>query len=160
MRCLFFHYFFFFLLYTVFITTKEEIKLKKTRQAHLWIGLISSVLILMESITGLLLTEPWLMGGKEKEGIRVEQHMRNSSSPSQQMPQKFKEKKGNTNSFSGFVKQLHTGRIGNTDISWALDITSIAMIFLTASGIYLSIKILMAQRKSKKRKKEKAKNAE
>ncbi|KFZ42963.1 PepSY domain-containing protein [Anoxybacillus flavithermus] len=36
--------------------------MKKTRDLHLWIGLICSVFLLLEAVTGLLLTERWLMG--------------------------------------------------------------------------------------------------
>ncbi|GMB08778.1 PepSY-associated TM helix domain-containing protein [Thermolongibacillus altinsuensis] len=38
--------------------------MKKTRNLHLWIGLICSVFLLLEATTGLLLTERWLMGMK------------------------------------------------------------------------------------------------
>jgi uncharacterized iron-regulated membrane protein len=39
-------------------------KMKKTRNLHLWVGLICSVFLLLEATTGLLLTERWLMGVK------------------------------------------------------------------------------------------------
>jgi hypothetical protein len=42
--------------------------MRKTKKAHLWIGLICSLLILMESITGLLMNEPWLIGQSQGEG--------------------------------------------------------------------------------------------
>ncbi|NRD77762.1 PepSY domain-containing protein [Bacillus sp. BRMEA1] len=41
--------------------------MKKTRKAHLWIGLIASIFIFMESITGLLMNEPWLIGQSKME---------------------------------------------------------------------------------------------
>ncbi|UUZ85897.1 PepSY domain-containing protein [Paenibacillus sp. P26] len=41
--------------------------MRKYRQLHLWIGLICSVFILVESVTGLLLSEPWLMGSQQME---------------------------------------------------------------------------------------------
>jgi hypothetical protein len=37
--------------------------MRKTRQLHLWIGLICSVFILIEAVTGLFLLEPQLLGG-------------------------------------------------------------------------------------------------
>lgn len=36
--------------------------MKKIRRAHLWIGLIASVFLFMEAITGLIMMEPWLIG--------------------------------------------------------------------------------------------------
>ncbi len=36
--------------------------MRRTRQLHLWIGLICSIFILIESVTGLLLSERWLLG--------------------------------------------------------------------------------------------------
>lgn len=42
--------------------------MRKTRKAHLWIGLIASILIVMESITGLLMNEPWLIGQSQTTG--------------------------------------------------------------------------------------------
>ena len=42
---------------------------KKMRNLHLWIGLITSVLILVESITGLMLSNPQLMGMQAKSAI-------------------------------------------------------------------------------------------
>jgi hypothetical protein len=41
--------------------------MKKTRTAHLWIGLISSIFIFMESLTGLIMNEPWLIGQSQLE---------------------------------------------------------------------------------------------
>ncbi|WP_445013503.1 PepSY-associated TM helix domain-containing protein [Neobacillus cucumis] len=42
--------------------------MKQTRKAHLWIGLIASIFIFMESLTGLLMNEPWLIGQTSFEG--------------------------------------------------------------------------------------------
>src|SRR4051812_4280912 len=42
--------------------------MKNTRKAHLWIGLICSIFILIESVTGLLMNEPWLIGQTQMEG--------------------------------------------------------------------------------------------
>ena len=40
--------------------------MRKVRRAHLWIGLIASVFIFIEALTGLLMTEPWLIGQSER----------------------------------------------------------------------------------------------
>jgi hypothetical protein len=52
----------------------------------------------------------------------------------------------------GIVRGLHEGRIGTTDIKWLIDLIAIAMMLLTGTGIYLSIKILGADKKRKKTK--------
>ncbi|MEI7026341.1 PepSY-associated TM helix domain-containing protein [Paenibacillus sp. y28] len=44
--------------------------MKKTRQLHLWIGLVTSIFILMQAVTGLLMSEPWLIGMSGGEGGR------------------------------------------------------------------------------------------
>ncbi|OOE06388.1 hypothetical protein BO219_00970 [Anoxybacillus kestanbolensis] len=49
--------------------------MKKTRNLHLWIGLICSVFLLLEAVTGLLLTERWLMGmGGHSHGSHEHAH--------------------------------------------------------------------------------------
>lgn len=103
--------------------------MKRTRQIHLWIGLVCSVFILVQAVTGLLLMEPWLIGGG-KEGV-----------PGQR-GQMGGEGGGNV----GFIKNLHAGKIGNTDIGWLIDLGAIGLIILTVTGITMSIKILKAQR--------------
>jgi uncharacterized iron-regulated membrane protein len=54
--------------------------MKRIRQAHLWIGLITSIFLLMEAVTGLLLAEPWLIGQQER-GVYREVFSPNSSAP-------------------------------------------------------------------------------
>jgi hypothetical protein len=142
--------------------------MKKMRQAHLWIGLITSVFLLMEAITGLLLAEPWLIGqqpkgepmlmqGVEQGQISSGNFAQGESSSSPDLEQRgFRPREGfrgerGGNSLAGIIRGLHEGRLGNMDIRWAIDIAAISMIFLTLSGIYLSVKLLRAQRKSRKK---------
>jgi hypothetical protein len=158
--------------------------MKKVRRAHLWIGLIASVLIFMESLTGLLMNEPWLMGQAQVEGGRGNfqpgqfnggQFRLNAGQENGQMqgqngsnengqfqgtpgfgrngnfPEGFRAERMGQGSFMSTIRGLHEGRIGNTDVKWLIDLTAIAMMFLTGSGIYLSIQILRADRKRKKR---------
>ena len=124
------------------------------RQLHLWIGLITSVLILIEAVTGLLMTEPWLMGvnrpSAEQRSETAETKMvgfsergRFNGGPN------FKP--GNQgNGLMPFIKNLHAGRIGNTDVSILLDLAAIGMIILTITGIILSVRALKMQRIQKK----------
>ncbi|WML39253.1 PepSY-associated TM helix domain-containing protein [Neobacillus sp. OS1-2] len=170
--------------------------MKKMRRAHLWIGLIASILILMESITGLVMNEPWLIGQSQVEGRRGNfqpgqfnrgpfnqgQAEQGTTSDSSQNPRQDTQIQGQIGSIesgpfqrsSGFngngniagsirgggmgqgsflstIRGLHEGRIGNTNIKWLIDLTALAMIVLTGSGIYLSSKVLRAEGKRKKR---------
>lgn len=52
----------------------------------------------------------------------------------------------------GFIRNLHQGMIGNTNVKWFLDLVAIAMMALTGTGVYMSIKVLSAERNWKKRK--------
>ncbi|WP_312470078.1 PepSY-associated TM helix domain-containing protein [Neobacillus sp.] len=164
--------------------------MKKMRKAHLWIGLIASVLIFIESVTGLLMNEPWLIGqsqievgrgnfqpgqfnqGQATQGTTPDSGQANGQTDGQWQGQngfngggQFQGQRGfggNGNFNGGFraresqgmlgtIRSLHEGRIGNTNIKWIMDLAAIAMIFLTGSGIYLSIKVLRAERKRKNR---------
>ncbi|MGG3467458.1 PepSY-associated TM helix domain-containing protein [Neobacillus pocheonensis] len=177
--------------------------MKKMRKAHLWIGLICSIFILMESITGLLMNEPWLIGQTQTErmgnfqpgqmpGINGDSSQASGQTQSQTngqtQPNTNNQSNGNSQdntsgqtqgqtgaktngqfpgqggrgafgpggensqgSFMSIIKGLHEGRIGTTNIKWLIDLTAIAMIFLTGSGIYLSIKVLGVKKRKKDR---------
>ena len=128
--------------------------IKKCRQLHLWIGLFTSLLILIEAITGLIMIEPWLVGANHP--------------PTEQSVQSEKAKIGdsirvvapveglapqggdygnvhNKNNLMGFIRNLHQGRINNTDVSVFLDIAAIGLIILSTTGILLSVRTLKAQ---------------
>jgi hypothetical protein len=163
--------------------------MKKLRRAHLWIGLIASIFIFMEALTGLLMNEPWLIGqttvesgpgnfqmgqfyqGQNRQGTMGGTGQANGQTQGQtgftgngqfQGRQRF----GGNGNFTpgmrggasqgivGTIRNLHQGRIGNTDIKWLIDLVALAMICLTGTGVYLSIKVLGAERKMKKRREE------
>ncbi len=142
--------------------------MKKYRQLHLWIGLLCSVLILVESVTGLLLSEPWLMGGEERTEKRVPFQVTSmngasgsavpdgsslsTASPAERSQEEgfqFQKEKGGApqgmNSLMGIIHGLHEGRIGSTNVKWLADLAAIAMIILTVTGIALSVQTLRAQ---------------
>lgn len=137
--------------------------MKRIRQAHLWIGLITSIFLLVEAVTGLLLAEPWLIGQQERGEhhalIPPDRDSVPSSSPenmksfpeSRGMEEKGREAGGSFQSFAGIIRGLHEGRIGAWDVTWAIDIAAVAIILLTISGIYLSIRLLAAQRNRKRK---------
>ncbi|WP_268877758.1 PepSY-associated TM helix domain-containing protein [Priestia abyssalis] len=63
----------------------------------------------------------------------------------------FEAREGEGNSLTRIIQGLHKGRLGTMDIKWVIDVAAISMIFLTSSGIYLSVKLLAVQRKSRKK---------
>lgn len=163
--------------------------MKKMRKAHLWIGLIASVLIFMEALTGLLMNEPWLIGQSQVQGGRgnfqpgqfnqgqtgtgtfpgsgqangqVDGQAGFNGNGQFQGRSGFGNRAnfnpgvrgGESQGFTGIIRNLHAGRIGNTDVKWLIDLAALAMMFLTGSGIYLSYNILRADRKRKKRQEE------
>jgi hypothetical protein len=173
--------------------------MKKTRAAHLWIGLIASIFIFMESVTGLLMNEPWLIGQTQTERGNFQpgqfnqggtaastgqtaaqnnnQNQANgqdqNSSQSQFNNQGPGQQDGNSNgqfsgqrgfggnetgpmggnassgSLTGFIKGLHQGQIGTMNIKWLIDLVAVAMMFLTGTGIYLSLRIIRGGKKKK-----------
>ncbi|MHB1043374.1 MAG: PepSY-associated TM helix domain-containing protein [Eubacteriales bacterium] len=139
--------------------------MKKCRQLHLWIGLLTSFLILIEAVTGLFMIEPWLLGeNRPSTGQRVqlektktgETFGREAGEYGKPVEGEASEgidfrKANNSNNLMGFIKGLHSGRIGSTNLSVFLDIAAIALIILTTTGIILSIKTLKSQIITKKK---------
>ncbi|KGK89276.1 hypothetical protein DP73_10770 [Desulfosporosinus sp. HMP52] len=147
---------------------------RKMRNLHLWIGLITSIIILMEAVTGLMLAHPSLVGMQSRAPIAERTSQINSSGSSsiatldqnessinqslnsqeemqsELTAQKSKGlgKQGSGNGLMGVIKGLHAGKVGNLNIQWLIDLSAISMIVLTISGIYLSVKILRVQRKA------------
>jgi hypothetical protein len=160
--------------------------MKKLRRAHLWIGLIASIFIFVEALTGLLMNEPWLVGQSQAVSGRANFQLgqfyqgQNGQGNSTGAGQASSQVQGqgatsgngqvqgrggfrrNAN-FTGFgrnagsqgilgtIRNLHEGRIGNTNVKWLLDLVALAMMALTATGVYLSINVLRAESKRKKR---------
>jgi hypothetical protein len=127
---------------------------KRIRQAHLWIGLITSIFLLTEAVTGLLLAEPWLIGQQER-GEHREFLSPNSSTPEHfnnfQEGRQVREAGGSVQSLAGIIRGLHEGRLGSFNVKWAIDIAAVAIILLTLSGIYVSLRLLVAQRHRKRK---------
>ncbi|MCL6477812.1 MAG: PepSY domain-containing protein [Peptococcaceae bacterium] len=124
--------------------------MKKIRRLHLWIGLFTSILILMEAVTGLLMVEPWLAGvNKPSPGQRAEFEKPVMKEVSGEGAARIGVEAGGHfapdsrgNSIMAFVKNLHAGRVGDTNVSFLLDIVAVGLIILTITGIILSIKAL------------------
>lgn len=131
--------------------------MRKIRQLHLWIGLLTSFLVLIEAITGLLMLEPWLMGINNP--VPEQRVLRENSGSGQDImvqgiegeevvPNRQFEPAGRGSSIMGFVRNLHAGRIGNADVSLLLDVVATGLIILTVTGMILSIKALKVRKPS------------
>jgi hypothetical protein len=194
-------------------------KVKKTRSLHLWIGLISSVFILIQSVTGLLISEPWLIGGESRGGFppggmpaamasgaagtanagatdaataasgtaasdangtagaavgtngNGQAAGATDNSAAQGAAGGFAGDQngrgmnrdsgsgGEGGGLVGFVKQLHEGMINGTSFKFVVDLTAIAMIILTSTGILLSVRTLRAQSRQRRKMRDAARNA-
>ena len=167
--------------------------MKKTSNLHLWIGLICSVFLLLEAVTGLLLTERWLMGvSGHSHGSHEHAHgdghghvqlnmidavKKASESGAFSMDEvgvvmnhgmymvRLNDQDGTlvtiapdgtvvkkeANQFASFVRAIHVGKLGLWN-RLIIDAAAISIIILTGTGIYLSVKILRTQAKTKQRK--------
>ena len=100
------------------------------KKLHMWLGLILGIILIAESVTGLILAEPWLVGqSHDKPQPRIEQRQSN-------------EMKEQRSSALGIAEGLHQGRYGEINFKWLIDISAIGIIVLTLSGLYLSIPYL------------------
>jgi hypothetical protein len=143
--------------------------MRKLRQLHLWIGLICAIFILIEAVTGLLMLEPSLIGGgggPDRGAFPVQMQQKQTadgSVPNNANPGArpfrgdggFRPGQGGgagVGGISSFIRNLHQGRIGGTDVHWVMDLAAVGMIILTTTGIVLSTKTLAGQRAARRRK--------
>lgn len=140
--------------------------MKKCRQLHLWIGLLTSLLILIEAVTGLIMVEPWLIGANMpsmEQRVQLDRTEAGGAASGREASE-FKgaaqgevtqggsaKNYGGQNNMMGFIKALHAGKVSNANLSVLLDIAAIALIILTSTGIILTIRTLKAQGAAKKR---------
>lgn len=111
------------------------------RKLHLWIGLILSIFILVEAVTGLILAEPWLVGQASSQmqppGIQQDEQRDNVK----QLPPREGVRSA-PSGMVGFSKGLHQGKVGSTDFKWIIGLTAIGLVILTLTGLYIAIPIL------------------
>jgi len=121
----------------------------------LWIGLFTSLLIFVEAVTGLLMLEPWLMGAGRPPAEQRVMLERSAAGEVQGRPgagaQGGEAGRNYRNAGQGsgimvFVKNLHAGRVGGTDVSFLLDVAAVGMIVMTVTGMILTVKALRRNR--------------
>lgn len=137
--------------------------MKNTRQLHLWIGIFTSLFILMEAVTGLILAEPWLIGSQSHEGGRKMVVSSANANMEQMAESTGGEEKNIGNSITpplegnqqpglmGVIRGLHEGKIAGANLRIVVDATAIGLIVLTVTGLTLSLKTLKAQRIRRKK---------
>ncbi|MEN6567520.1 MAG: PepSY-associated TM helix domain-containing protein [Veillonellales bacterium] len=123
-------------------------KLQTIRKLHLWLGLFFSVFLLVEAVTGLLLSEPRLLGENQPK-MRVEagkqQHLAAAAGNGGQKLQNQPRGQGqHSDSLYHTMKTFHTGNFDNMNLKWLVDLTAIALIILAATGVYFSVILLRA----------------
>lgn len=107
------------------------------KKLHMWLGLILGIILIAESVTGLILAEPWLVGqSHDKSQPRMQQRQ---STEIKGLSNEVKEQRLRA---LGIVKGLHQGRYSDINFKWLIDISAIGIIVLTISGLYLSIPYL------------------
>jgi hypothetical protein len=129
--------------------------MRRIRALHFWIGLIASLFLFIESLTGLIM----YVNGEERgkpdgtgkfHAAKTQQMAINSQSGQPSPPTArgvngdFPNKGGDTHSLQRVVRELHTGPIGL--------VSSIGMLVLTGTGLAISIQILLRKRKARLRK--------
>jgi hypothetical protein len=129
------------------------------RKLHRWVGLILALVLLMESVTGLILAESGLWGQEKSRPPMAnppsnsEQNksaeVRNDNPPHTRTNRETPPTNG-LNVF-GIAKGLHQGRLGEWNAKWLVDLAAIGMIFLNLTGIYIAIPILRARSNRKGR---------
>ncbi|WNC15205.1 PepSY-associated TM helix domain-containing protein [Brevibacillus brevis] len=136
--------------------------MKNTRQLHLWIGIITSLFILIEAVTGLLLSEPWLIGSQSHEEGR-KMVMSSAAAPAQSSgavgddekstntSMAFPQRGDQQSSLMGVIRGLHEGKFAGANLRILVDVTAIGLIVLTVTGLTLSVKTLRAQRIRRKK---------
>ncbi len=130
--------------------------LKVIRNLHLWLGLFLTVFLLVEAVTGLILSEPSLIGinkvQHDSQSLQSEGKTSAASLADSEQDVKgiehAKQVSGDV-SLLVFVKQLHQGIFSSDSFRWIVELTAIGIMILTVTGVYLSIPLLKAQFKSK-----------
>jgi len=113
--------------------------------------------LLVEAITGLILAEPGLVGQEKSPLPSVRQSNNNiqatnpetkTPTPQNQEQMPAGTKPAATGAF-GIAKGIHQGKFGTLNLKWLVDLAAIGLIVLTLTGVYLSVFILKAQRKTR-----------
>ncbi|EZP78580.1 pepSY-associated TM helix domain-containing protein [Parageobacillus genomosp. 1] len=130
--------------------------MKTIRKIHFWIGLLASLFLFIESLTGLIM----YVNGEERgriEGLRNFNRMNgqpfleDSQNGNRSIPpaigqrnRDFLDRGRGINSWQRMVRELHTGPVGL--------VSSIGMLIMTGTGLAISFHLLLTRRKINRQK--------
>ncbi|WP_027410502.1 PepSY-associated TM helix domain-containing protein [Anoxybacteroides tepidamans] len=131
--------------------------MKLMRKIHFWIGIIATIFLFIQSITGIVLYFNERERGERIENIEgngnfsnqtfpFNRQNGNSTSPSneEQFPQGFPSRReGGMSTLQRTIHELHAGPIGL--------ISSIGILVLTGTGLAMSCQMLIVKRRARKR---------
>ncbi len=126
---------------------------RTTRTWHLWIGLIMSAFLLIDAGTGLILSEPWIIGYKKGKpaaaapapAAAVDKAPAGTAGGELRPPAPAAGPTDKAAKLYRFFKGLHQGRVGSVNLKWLADLIAVAVILLTLTGIWMAVIRLWAR---------------
>lgn len=122
--------------------------LKMARKLHLWIGLILSIVLLVEAITGLMLAEPKLFSQQAGPPFSsaVQAQVNDQTKPQETGRPSRENRAQPPGTPSGIsAKGLHKGMVGSVNLGWLVDLSAVGLIILVLTGVYMAIPQLRAR---------------
>ncbi len=126
--------------------------MKKMRKLHFWIGVIASVFVFVEALTGLYLfaaesgehrgERPAFVRQGDQAGVAPAENISGDRGGNEAAIYAGEREKGAQNHLMRLIRGIHSGVIGL--------ISSIGLLLLTGTGIWMSVVILLAQRRQQK----------
>lgn len=116
------------------------------RRIHLWVGVILSLVLLCEGLTGLVLTEPAIFGQSPQPSPdmrqgQVQEEKRQVTAGESDFRKDPNEVRKNSNVLT--ARALHEGRFGSLNLRWLVALAGIGMAILSITGLYIAIGHLM-----------------
>lgn len=112
------------------------------RKIHLWLGLLFSIVLLVEGITGVMVAEPGWFGQQAYEHRSEGQSKLHGVTPpvpgAGEVKRNPREAAGDS-TIIGTAKALHEGKVGTLNLRWLIALSGIVLVVLTVTGLYLAI---------------------
>lgn len=112
------------------------------RKIHLWVGILLSLILLCEGLTGFILAEPGMFAQPAPE-IYPRQSGEQNAQTELMSPRPGERNIANAprerNSILTTARMLHEGRIGNLNLRWLVALSGIGMAVLSLTGLYMAI---------------------
>jgi hypothetical protein len=114
------------------------------RRIHLWVGVILSLVLLCEGLTGLILAAPSIFGQGPQEGRpaeiqdKVQGEKREMTAGEGEFKRNPVTARGD-NSLLMIARTLHEGRIGTLNLRWLVALSGIGLAILCITGVFMAI---------------------